>query len=297
MPTAVTTAIATAVHPAQMVSEARSIRLGSSVTVLSTDDPVRVFQQFATLDAVSGGRAEITAGRGSSTESFPLFDYDLDDYDQLYAEKLDLLLRINALDEDETITWRGTSRPPLTDALVVPRPLNGPLPIWIGTGGSPGSSIRAGRLGLPIAYGIIGGQPATFAPLAERYREAAAQAGHSDEHIRVAVANPGYLDTDGQRAKDYWYDYWLARMKTISELRGFPTPDRSWYDRTIGPDAAFYVGEPEEIAERIIRLHANLGHVRQILEVDYGQLPQRDFLRTIELLGTRVKPLVDAERG
>ncbi len=271
------------------------IRLASSVTVLSTEDPVRIFQQFATLDAISAGRAEITAGRGSSTESFPLFGYDLADYDRLYAEKLDLLLALNALDEDETLTWTGTVRPSLREALVVPRPHARSLPIWLGTGGSPGSSARAGELGLPVAYGIIGGYPARFAPLVELYRRSAERAGHTGPGIKVAVANPGYLDTDGRRARDHWFGYWHTRMAEIAPIRGFSVPGRDWYDQTTAPDAAFYVGEPEEIAARIIRLHEQLGHVRQILEVDYGQLPQRDFLHTIELLGTQVKPLVDAE--
>src|SRR5690554_4886428 len=178
--------------PGAMIAAAagatRQIRLGSAVSVLSTDDPVRVFQQFATADAIAPGRIEITAGRGSSTESFPLFGYDLGQYDQLYSEKLDLLLNINA---DESVTWSGSVRPGLNDAAVVPRPAAGSLPIWLGTGGSPTSSVRAGRLGLPVAYGIIGGVPARFAPLAELYRRSAQQAGHMG--AKVAVAAMGFI--------------------------------------------------------------------------------------------------------
>ena len=272
----------------------KRIRLGSSVTVLSTDDPVRIFQQFATVDSISGGRAEITAGRGSSTESFPLFGYDLADYDRLYAEKLELLL---ALNERERVTWSGTVRAPLHDALVVPRPERGRLPIWLGTGGSPASSARAGQLGMPIAYGIIGGYPARFAPLVDLYRRSAAASGAPEADIRVAVANPGYLDTNAARARDTWWTHWDERARIIAPVRGFTPPGRDWFDQQTAPDAAFYVGEPEEIAERIIRLHGVIGHVRQFLEVDYGHLPQRDFLHTIELLGTRVKPMVDEELG
>src|SRR5258708_2522627 len=168
-------------------SVTKTIRLGSAVTVLSTDDPVRVYQQFATLDALSQGRAEITAGRGSSTESFPLFGYSLNDYDELYAEKLDLLLKINA---SETVTWRGKHRATLDNALVVPRPDSGSLPIWLGTGGNPNSSIRAGMLGLPVAYGIIGGQPARFAPLAALYRQAAPQPRLPTQNLKVPLSHP-----------------------------------------------------------------------------------------------------------
>ena len=283
-------ASAAAVILAAAATVTRRIRLGSSVTVLSTDDPVRVYQQFATLDALSNGRAEITAGRGSSTESFPLFGFDLGDYDELFAEKLDLLLKLNA---SERVTWRGKHRPALDDAVVVPRPDSGALTIWLGTGGNPKSSMRAGLLGLPIAYGIIGGRPERFAPLAELYRRAAHQAQTPAERIRVSVANPGFIGEDSRAARDLWFPYWHTTMSEIGAIRGFGAPGREHFehDATTG---ALFVGAPEDVAERIVRLHERLGHVRQFFQMDFGGLPHRDFLHAVELLGTRVKPLVEA---
>ncbi|MGQ5720410.1 LLM class flavin-dependent oxidoreductase [Pseudochrobactrum asaccharolyticum] len=272
----------------------KNIKLGSAVTVLSTDDPVRVYQQFATLDAVSNGRAEITAGRGSSTESFPLFGHSLNDYDELYAEKLDLLLKIN---ESESVTWQGKFRPALNEALVVPRPESGSLPIWLATGGNPHSSVRAGILGLPISYAIIGGQAARFAPLAELYRRAGAQAEIAPEKLKVSVAVPGYIGENAKQAKDFFWTHWHAVMEQLGKIRGFAPPPRSHYDSEASGGGAIFAGEPEEIAERIITLQKQLGHMRQFFQMDVGQMPHKDFLRSIELLGTKVKPLVDAELG
>jgi probable LLM family oxidoreductase len=266
------------------------IRLGSSVTVLSTDDPVRVFQQFATLDAISNGRAEITAGRGSSTESFPLFGYDIADYDVLYAEKIDLLRRLVTHD---TVTWRGTVRPALQDAVIVPQP-DAAMTLWVGTGGSPQSSVRAGQLGLPVMYGILGGNPVSFAPLATLYRETARAAGTPEVNIRVAVANPGFIDTDAMRAKDLWFSHWGTVMATMARQRGWQVPPRELFDKNANRGGALFVGDPKEIAERIVDLHQAVGHEREIFQMDVGHLPQKDFLRSIELLGTHVKPLVDA---
>ncbi|MDP8252555.1 LLM class flavin-dependent oxidoreductase [Pseudochrobactrum saccharolyticum] len=272
----------------------KNIKLGSAVTVLSTDDPVRVYQQFATLDAVSNGRAEITAGRGSSTESFPLFGHSLNDYDELYAEKLDLLLKIN---ESESVTWQGKFRPALNEALVVPRPESGSLPIWLATGGNPHSSVRAGILGLPISYAIIGGQAARFAPLAELYRRAGAQAEIAPEQLKVSVAVPGFVGENAKQAKDFFWTHWHAVMEQLGKIRGFAPPPRSHYDSEASGGGAIFAGEPEEIAERIITLQKQLGHMRQFFQMDVGQMPHKDFLRSIELLGTKVKPLVDAELG
>lgn len=272
----------------------KNIKLGSAVTVLSTDDPVRVYQQFATLDAVSNGRAEITAGRGSSTESFPLFGHSLNDYDELYAEKLDLLLKIN---ESESVTWQGKFRPALNEALVVPRPESGSLPIWLATGGNPHSSVRAGILGLPISYAIIGGQAARFAPLAELYRRAGAQAEIAPEQLKVSVAVPGFVGENAKQAKDFFWTHWHAVMEQLGKIRGFAPPPRSHYDSEASGGGAIFTGEPEEIAERIITLQKQLGHMRQFFQMDVGQMPHKDFLRSIELLGTKVKPLVDAELG
>ena len=277
---------------AAAASVTKTIRLGSAVTVLSTDDPVRIFQQFATLDALSHGRAEITAGRGSSTESFPLFGYSLNDYDELYAEKLDLLLAVNAA---ETVNWSGQHRPALDNALVVPRPDGGSLPIWLGTGGNPQSSVRAALLGLPISYAIIGGEAARFAPLAELYRRAAKQAQVPGASVKVSIASPGFIGDDGAAAKTMWFDHWHEIMATVGKIRGFAAPSRAHFDHEANGGGALFVGGPEEIAERIVALHRSLGHMRQFFQMDLGQLPQKQFLHAIELLGTRVKPLVDAE--
>lgn len=272
----------------------KRIRLASAVTVLSTEDPVRVYQQFSTLDALSHGRAEVTAGRGSSVESFPLFGYDLRDYDRLYAEKLDLLL---AIDRGNPVTWSGSVRAALDRAIIVPRPASGQLPIWLGTGGNPQSSARAGKLGLPIAYGIIGGVPARFAALTELYRRTAATSGVPAERVRVSVGSPGFVGENGPSARDLWWPEWLRTMGTLGETRGFAAPSRASYDRDTAPGGALFVGSPEEIAERLIELHRHLGHMRHFLQMDFGTLPQRDLLKSIELLGTRVKPLVEAELG
>ncbi len=272
-------------------SVTKNIKLGSAVTVLSTDDPVRVYQQFATLDAVSNGRAEITAGRGSSTESFPLFGHSLNDYDDLYAEKLDLLLKLN---ESEKITWEGKFRPSLNDALVVPRPDSGKLPIWLATGGNANSSIRAAIAGLPVSYAIIGGQAARFAPLADLYRRAAEQVARPDADVRISVASPGYVGDDAKAAKDLWWNHWHSAMTDLGKIRGFAPPERAGFDRDANGGGALFVGGPEEIAERIVALHGAMGHSRHFFQMDLGQLAQKDFLKSIELLGTKVKPLVDA---
>lgn len=275
-------------------STTRNIRLGSAVTVLSTDDPVRVFQQFATLDALSNGRAEITAGRGSSIESFPLFGQSLNDYDELYAEKLELLLKIN---ESEIVTWAGKFRPALDHALIVPRPDSGSLPIWLATGGNPQSSARAGLLGLPISYAIIGGQANRFAPLAELYRKAVEHAGHGPDKAKISIASPGFVDEDAANAKEFFWTHWHAVMEQIGKIRGFAPPPRAHYDQEANGTGALFVGSPEEIAERIVSLHKSIRHHRQFFQIDVGQMPHKKFLNSIELLGTRVRPLVEAELG
>lgn len=272
-------------------STTKNITLGSAVTVLSTDDPVRVFQQFATLDALSNGRAEITAGRGSSTESFPLFGHSLNDYDDLYAEKLDLLLKLN---ESEEVTWEGRFRPSLNQALVVPRPENGKLPIWLATGGNPNSTVRAAIAGLPVSYAIIGGDAERFAPLAELYRKAVEQVKVPGADVRISVASPGFVGDDAKAAKDLWWNHYHEAFRALGEIRGFPAPQRLGFDRDANGKGALFVGSPEEIAERIVALHGAMQHDRHFFQMDLGQLAQKDFLRSIELLGTKVKPLVDA---
>jgi probable LLM family oxidoreductase len=280
--------------PGSMISAAagatRQITLGSGVSVISTDDPVRVFQQFATADAISGGRVEITAGRGSSVESYPLFGYDLRDYDRLYEEKLDLLLAIN---RGERVTWSGTVRPALDDLVVVPRPVKGTLPIWVGTGGSAPSSVRAGRLGVPISYGIIGGAPARFAPLAELYRRTAAQAGHTGENIKVSVAALGLIAPTKKEALDRFYPGWHNLNVEMGKLRGWPAPDKRQFDIQADAPGAYYVGGPDDVAERIVDLHGHMGHMRHFLQMDLGGLPQDHFLESLTLLATEVKPRVE----
>jgi probable LLM family oxidoreductase len=280
--------------PGSMISAAagatRQITLGSGVSVISTDDPVRVFQQFATADAISGGRVEITAGRGSSVESYPLFGYDLRDYDRLYEEKLDLLLAIN---RGERVTWSGSVRPALDDLVVVPRPVNGSLPVWVGTGGSAPSSVRAGRLGVPISYGIIGGAPARFAPLAELYRRTAAHAGHTGENIKVSVAALGLIAPTKKEALDRFYPGWHNLNVEMGKLRGWPAPDKRQFDIQADAPGAYYVGDPDDVAERIVDLHGHMRHMRHFLQMDLGGLPQDHFLESLTLLATEVKPRVE----
>jgi len=270
----------------------KQIKLGSGASIISTDDPVRVFQQFAIADAVSGGgRVEITAGRGSSVETFPLFGYDLQDYDRLYAEKLDLLLAINNSDSGR-ITWSGTVRPALQDLAVVPRPVNGRLPIWVATGGSAPSSVRAGGLGLPVSYGIIGGAPARFAPLAELYRASAAKAGHAGEDIKVSVAALGLIAPTKKEALERFFPGWYNLNVEMGKLRGWPAPDKRQFLAQAEFPGAYYVGDPDEIAERIVDLHGHLGHMRHFLQMDIGGIPHEHFLESLTLLATEVKPRV-----
>lgn len=269
------------------------IKLGSAASIISTDDPVRVFQQFSIADAVSGGgRVEITAGRGSSVETFPLFGHDLDDYDRLFAEKLDLLMTLNN-STAENVSWSGTVRSGLQELAVVPRPVNGRLPLWLATGGSAPSSVRAGRLGLPVSYGIIGGAPARFAPLAQLYRASAGQAGHAGDDIKVSVAALGLIAPTKQEAMDRFYPAWHNMTLSIGRLRGWPAPDRRQFLAQAEFHGPYYVGGPDEIAERIVDLHGHMGHMRHFLQTDIGGLSQEHFLESLTLLATEVKPRVE----
>lgn len=282
--------------PGAMIAAAAAatdrIILGSAASIISTDDPVRVFQQLATADAISGGgRVEITAGRGSSVETFPLFGYDLADYDRLYAEKLDLLMTIND-SPTESISWSGTVRPALTDLAVVPRPVRGRLPIWLATGGNAASSARAGKLGLPVSYGIIGGEPHRFAPLAELYRRSATQAGHTGEDIKVSVATFGLVAPTKNEALERFYPGWHNLNVEMGRLRGWGAPDRRQFDTQAAAPGAYYVGDPDDVAERIVHLHGYLGHMRHFFQADFGGLPQEHLLESISLLATEVKPRV-----
>ncbi|MEV0027799.1 LLM class flavin-dependent oxidoreductase [Nocardia sp. NPDC050793] len=278
-------ASAPAVVLAAIAARTERIQLTSAVTVLSSADPVRVYQDFATLDGLSGGRAELMAGRGSFTESFPLFGYDLADYDELFEEKLALLLRLR---EDAPVTWSGKFRAPLRGAVAYPRTDDRPLPVWIAVGGSPESVIRAGLLGLPLAIAIIGGQPARFAPLVDLYHRALAEGGH--ERQPVAVHAHGYVaDTDEAAVADFYEPYALA-MSTIGRERGWGPMTREQFDALRSQSGSLFVGTPDYVAEKIAAVRDTLGLDRFMLHTSVGTLPHEKVLRTIELLGTKVAP-------
>ena len=283
---------APAVILAAAAARTSRIRLRSAVTVLSAADPVRVFQEFATVDLISGGRVELVVGRGSFTEAFPLFGLDLADYDGLFDEKLDLLLRLR---EDIEVTWSGRHRPALVRQRVYPRPVQDPLPVWVGVGGTPESFVRAGLLGLPLMVAIIGGEPRRFAPLVDLYRRAGAQAGHPPEALRVGLHCFGFLGDDAEQATSAFYPGWQAMFTRVSRERGFAAPTRAQFDATRGPDGAFFVGDPETVAAKCLRVSDQLGGVERInLQMTNPRLRHADLLRSIELLGTEVVPLVDA---
>jgi probable LLM family oxidoreductase len=268
------------------------IRLSSAVTVLSSDDPVRVFQEFAEVDLLSGGRAEIMAGRGSFTESFPLFGYDLDDYDELYAEKLELLLKIR---DSAHVTWSGRLRAPLDDAGVWPRPLQDPLPIWVAVGGTPQSVVRAGTLGLPLTLAIIGGQPERFAPLVELYREALAAAGHDSSVGRLAINTHAFVGATEADADSAFAASYLAIMNRIGRERGWPPSGREQYEALRSPRGALAVGTPEQVADKILFEHELFGNDRYVGQMSVGAVAHKDVMRSIELFGTDVAPVVRAE--
>ncbi|WP_340005676.1 LLM class flavin-dependent oxidoreductase [Paenibacillus sp. FSL K6-0276] len=281
-----------AVLLAAAASQTTRIRLTSAVTVLSSADPVRVFQDFATLDGISNGRAEIMAGRGSFIESFPLFGYDLNDYDELFDEKLDLLLKLTA---SEKVTWSGNHRPAINNLGIYPRPVQNPLPVWIGSGGNTESVIRAGLLGLPLVLAIIGGSPLQFAPLVKLYKKAAAQAGHDVSKLPVASHSHGFIAEDNQLAADMFFPSTQASMNVIGRERGWGHYSRASYDAARRFEGALYVGDPDTVAEKIIHLRKHVGITRFMLHVPLGTMPHKDVMRAIELLGTEVAPIVRAE--
>jgi probable LLM family oxidoreductase len=283
---------APAVALAAGAARTEGIRLTSAVTVLSSDDPVRVFQQFATLDLLSGGRAEIMAGRGSFIESFPLFGYDLDDYDELFEEKLLLLLQLIA---QERVTWSGRHRAPLEDRGVYPRPAQARLPVWIAVGGTPKSVARAGVLALPLAVAIIGGEPARFAPLVELYRDAARQAGHDPAELPVSINSHTYVAETGEQAADEFFPAYSSMMTRIGRERGWPPMTREQFDRGRAPGGHLLVGSPQEVADKILAQHELFGHDRFLAQMSLGPLPHAQALRSLELLGTEVAPIVRAE--
>jgi alkanesulfonate monooxygenase SsuD/methylene tetrahydromethanopterin reductase-like flavin-dependent oxidoreductase (luciferase family) len=258
--------------------------------VLSAADPVRVFQQFATLDLIAKGRIDLIVGRGSFTEAFPLFGLDLGDYDSLFSEKLDLLLKIR---DSTHVTWSGRHRAALTGQGVYPRPAQNPLPIWVGVGGTPESFVRAGLLGLPLMVAIIGGEPRRFAPLIDLYRRAGAQAGYPAEALPVGLHVFGYVGESTRMAADTIYPGWHQMFTRVSRERGFPAPSRAQFDATSGPDGAFFLGDPESIAAKLRRVSEQLGGISRVsLQMTNPRLAHADLLRGIELLGTEVVPLV-----
>jgi probable LLM family oxidoreductase len=266
------------------------IRLSSAVTVLSSDDPVRVFQDFATVDLLSGGRAEIMAGRGSFIESFPLFGYDLDDYDELFAEKLELLL---ALRESEKVSWSGQHRPALDDAGVYPRPLQDPLPIWLAVGGTPNSIVRAASLGLPLALAIIGGAPERFVPLVELYRQGAEAAGHPG--LPVGINSHLYVADSSEQAGDEFFPAYAGMMTRIGRERGWSPMTRQQFEQLRSPRGSLLVGSPHEVVEKILFQHELFGNERFLAQTSVGHLPHAQAMRSIELLGTEVAPAVRTE--
>jgi probable LLM family oxidoreductase len=283
---------APAIPLAAIAARTNNIRLSSAVSVLSSDDPVRVFQQFAELDLISNGRAEIMAGRGSFVESFPLFGYDLEDYDDLFAEKLQLLLAIR---DGTHVSWSGKHRPPLEGAGIWPRPVQEPLPVWIAVGGSPESVIRAGVLGLPLTLAIIGGEPARFAPLIDLYRQAVAQAGHAPDTARVAINTHAFVGETVAEADSAFAASYLQMMNRIGRERGWPPSGREQYQALRSPRGALAVGSPEEVAEKILYEHELFAMDRYIGQMSVGAVEHRHVMRSIELFGTEVAPLVRAE--
>ncbi|MDN4089304.1 LLM class flavin-dependent oxidoreductase [Paenibacillus polymyxa] len=280
-------ASAPAVILAAAAAQTQRIRLTSAVTVLSSDDPVRVFQDFATLDSISNGRAEIMAGRGSFIESFPLFGYDLDNYDELFDEKLELLLKIR---ESEKVTWKGGHRSAINNLGVYPRPVQNPLPVWIGSGGNQESVVRAGLLGLPLVLAIIGGSPMQFAPLVELYKKAAKHAGHDASLLPVASHSHGFIAETTELAADKFFPSTQQSMNVLGRERGWGPYTRSSFDAARSFEGALYVGDPDTVAKKIIHLRKQVGITRFLLHVPVGTMPHDDVMRAIELLGTEVAP-------
>ncbi len=276
---------------AALAMRTERIRLSSAVTVLSSDDPVRVFQDFATLDLLSGGRAEIIAGRGSFIESFPLFGYDLGDYDALFTEKLELLMALRA---SERVTWSGRHRAPLTGQGVFPRPV-GDLPIWVAVGGTPASVVRAGRLGLPLALAIIGGEPHRFAPLVGLYRQSAADAGHDADALPVSVNMHGLIADTSAEAADLAFPPYLETMGRIGRERGWSPPTRGRFDAERAPGGAILVGSPDEVTDKILDIHRLFGNSRLLVQFTVGPTPHPAVRRSIELFGEVVAPVVRRE--
>ena len=282
------TVSAPAVALAAASQRTSNVRLTSAVSVLSSDDPVRVFEEFATLDLRSGGRAEIMAGRGSFTESFPLFGYDLNDYDTLFSAKLELLLKLR---ESEHITWSGRHRAPLTGQGVYPRPVQDPLPVWIAVGGTPQSAVRAGALGLPMALAIIGGMPERFTSFVALYREGARRAGKDPFSLKLGINSHGFLADTSQQAADQYFGPMSEVMNRIGAERGWPPQNRDDYDAARSPRGHLFVGSPQQVIDKILFQHEIFQHDRFLLQ-STGVIPHTEMMRSIELFGTIVAPEV-----
>jgi probable LLM family oxidoreductase len=267
----------------------KQIKLSSAVTVLSSDDPVRVFQQFATIDLLSKGRAEIMAGRGSFIESFPLFGYDLNDYDELFSEKLEMLLKLN---ESEQITWKGKHTQTINNRGVYPRPYQNKLPIWIAVGGTPESIVRAAEHSLPMALAIIGGLPSGFVPHIQLYRDVYKKAGHDMGKLQLSINSHTYIAGDSQQAADEFYPPYAEVMTRIGKERGWGPTNRQHYDASISPKGALLVGSPQQVIDKILYEHELFGHTRFLAQMSLGAMPHDKILHAIELLGTKVAPAI-----
>ncbi|MDB5138782.1 MAG: class flavin-dependent oxidoreductase [Mucilaginibacter sp.] len=275
---------------AAAAARTKRIRLTSAVTVISAADPVRVFQNFATLDLISNGRAEIVAGRGSFIEAYPLFGYKLEDYDALFAEKLNLLLTIR---DNEVVTWSGRFRAPLRNQAIYPRPVQPSMPVWLGVGGTPQSFVRAGTLGLPLMVAIIGGETHRFRPLIDLYREAGAKAGHAPDRLKVGLHSIGYVGNTTREATNDFYPGYAEVFTKIGRERGWPPVTRTQYDAQTGPTGALLIGSPQEVAEKILRHSEALGGVSRVtFQMDQAALPQEKLLKSIELIGNQLITLI-----
>jgi probable LLM family oxidoreductase len=283
-----------AVALAAGAARTKRIRLSSAVTVLSSDDPVRVFQQFSTVDGISNGRAEIMAGRGSFIESYPLFGYELDDYDALFGEKLDLLMKLR---EAERITWTGALRPSLNNLGIYPRPEQKKIPIWIAVGGTPQSVVRAASLDIPMALAIIGGDPRRFQPFYDLYREAHEKSGHDAKTIQLSLNMHGFVSDTTDKAKDIYAAAHLEVMNRIGRERGWPPQGRPHFEASTGPTGNLIVGDPEHVAARIIELHSIFKNTRILVQMAIGTVPHAEQMRAIELMGIKVAPIVRVATG
>ena len=272
-------------------AKTKNITLTSAVTVLSAADPVRVFQNYATLDLISNGRAEIVAGRGSFTEAFELFGYDLSDYDQLFEEKLELLIKIQ---NNEYVNWSGNYRPELNNQIIFPRPIQSPLPIWIGVGGTPKSFIRAGKLGLPLMIAVIGGETHRFKPLVDMYRESGRRAGHSSEKLKVGLHSLGYVAENSKKAVEDYFPGYAKTFTKIGKERGWPPVTLDRFKAQNGPLGALMIGSPKEISEKILRHSEALGGIsRFTFQMDNAELSHKQLLKSIELIGNKIKPIIN----